>query len=215
MKKEIHKVIHNAKRFTISHKHSIIVSGLGRSGTTLLYNSLIQNHFFQRMPFMATFSEIFEYDITGLAFKTHAYPPETLDKHFKLVYLFGNPYNTILSTHRRINEWGKLHHEHLGSKDFKPNDSILYEDTFHLINHFDKWYKKQNYSFITIKYEYLYDKNTLDELSTFLGFKVKLFPQRLRKTNWQNHPLGKIVEQTYKELYEKINSAENVKIWSL
>ncbi len=194
-------------------KSSIIVAGLGRSGTTLVYNSLLYNHYFKPTPFTTNLNSLMDYDSKGFVYKTHDLPPKELNDSFKLIYLFGNPMNTVLSTHRRINEWGRLHHKHLHSNLFKDNDDILYKDILMLNEHFDKWYRKQKFSFVSIKYEMLYTEDTQNALSDYLGFKIKLFPQKKRNTDWKTHPMGDIVYNTYKQLFLKIEESENYKIW--
>lgn len=194
-------------------KPPIIIAGLGRCGTTLVFNSIITNHFYlghNGVIQIQNYSGVFSKDYV---YKTHDYPAVSTLENAKIVFMFGNPYNTILSTHYHINMFGVLHHRHLGSKMYKTNDDIFYNDTLDLGRLFDSWYKPQNFDFLSVRYESLYDKNTIENLSDYLGFNLKLFPYKPRSTDWNIHPMKEELIKTYGDLYDKIEKAEDVKLW--
>lgn len=208
-KRIFHRLIQGLK----NHNEAIIIAGLGRCGTTLVYNSFINNHHFSENRELIQLQDFRDQFVNGIAYKTHDYPPVILPKNVKLIFMFGNPMDTVLSYHQRMNDWGKQHHYHLGSNRFKSNDNIFFEDTLNLGELYQAWNKPQNFEFITVRYENLYDAVTIKTLSDFLGFEFRLLPKKQRNTNWQTHPLKDVLFKTYGRLFEQIKKAENVKIW--
>jgi hypothetical protein len=194
-------------------KNAVIVAGLGRCGTTLLYQAL-RNYGF-KTP--AGFVDDLEGNVKlepGCVYKTHALPPSNLPEHVKLVFMFGNPMDIVISTHKMINRWGREHHRHMGSDRFVCNDCVLEADTLQLHKHFDSWYCSHSWPFISLRYEALYKRETLKALRCFLGINFKLPPFHRRSTDWTQHPEKKKLWQIYGDLNEKIARAEDVRIWS-
>jgi hypothetical protein len=193
------------------NKSPIVIAGLGRCGTTLLTRSLVhtlkgKNYFIDELKGSEFRS--------GTVFKTHDYPVFGDVKVYpKVIFMFGNPLDTIVSTIRVINEWGHKHYSHLHSKKFVPNESLIYEDGLNLERLFDEWYKPQKFSFLSIRYESIYEKESQKLLSRYLDYKIKMLPYKERKSNWSNHPQKEILLKTYGSLLEKINNAENCKLW--
>jgi len=194
-------------------KDPIIIAGLGRCGTTLVFNSIIENHLYSGYNGIIQIKDYQGDYLNDVIYKTHDYPPVSLPENVKIIFMFGNPYNTIVSTHRHINLFGELHHKHLGSNKYKLNNDIFYEDTLKLEQLFDAWNKSQNFDFLSLRYESLYDSKSIEILSEFLGFKLKLFPEKERKSNWTRNPKRDQLEKVYGDLFNRIESAENIKIW--
>jgi hypothetical protein len=194
------------------YPNAIIVGGLGRCGTKLICKSLKKSGILKNKTFLDRIDEQKEY-INGFYYKTHDYPPDNLPANVKLIYMFGNPMNTAISAHKQINEWGYLHHYHLNSDLYKFNNDVFYNDTLLLHKHFDAWYKEQNFEFISIKYEALYDQRTAEILNHFLGFQISLIPFAKRESDYKTHPQKEHLIKTYGELNEKIKRAENVRVW--
>ena len=192
---------------------AVIVAGMGRCGTTLLYDALAE-YGFKYTTFLGSFRECFIYRY-GSVYKTHYLPPDKLHNNVKLIYMFGNPYDIVISATSQINSWGKLHHEHIGSNLFVENNELYYKDTLQLNKHFDMWYRQQGFSFISIKYEALYEENSRKILNKYLGFELRLPSYRKRESAWEDHPRRKELISLYGELYEKIESVECVKMWDI
>lgn len=197
-----------------SNRNPIVIAGLGRCGTTLMYNSILENHYYLMSSGILMFDdEQIQFGWNEL-FKTHDYPPKNLPNKVKLIFMFGNPLNTVISAHRLMNHWGQKHHEHLRSNQFRPNNEILKSDTLKLHELFDAWNQVQNFSFISVRYETLYSKKTLNALSDYLGFRLQLLPQQPRISDWETHPKKKQLLSVYGDLHKKILDADDVKIWS-
>jgi len=195
-----------------SFKNVIIIGGLGRCGTQLICKSLKNSGISENSYFLDRFDKQKEY-INGVYYKTHDYPPDYLPPNVKVIYMFGNPMNIVISAHKQMNEWGYLHHYHLNSNLYTFNDELFYKDTLLLHRHFDAWYKNQNFEFISIKYESLYNTETIEILNNFLGFELKLLPFAKREADYKTHPHKENLIKTYSALNEKIKSADNVKVW--
>jgi len=180
-----------------------IIAGLGRCGTTILYRSLVP-----RRGMLRRF-EGPDQIVTGV-YKTHDRPPESFNKTVKVVFLFGSPFEIVISSHRMINEWGINHSYNLCSSRFKMNNSLFPEDTLELEKSFDLWYKKQSFPFMALRYETMWDSGILEELSDYLEIKVKLPEYRERKSLIKNHPYEMTIRETYKSLALKIDKARDV-----
>jgi hypothetical protein len=201
------------RRLNRAHaRHAYIVAGLGRCGTTLVFNSLVRRGYKGDLPFLRRFDDLDSYQ-NGAVYKTHYLPPESLPDNVKLIYLFGHPIDTIISTHRMINQWGARHHANLGSESFRSNDDIFYRDSLALCEHFDRWYRPQAFPFISIRYEALHLVDTRTALSRFLGFELRLPPNRERRANRSEHSMRDQILEVYRELDRRIEQAEDVRIW--
>jgi len=150
----------------------------------------------------------------GVIYKTHDYPNIiNLENDPKIIFMFGSPLDSAVSATKRINAWGEEHYLHLHSDKFIPNEQLIHEDALLLEDLFDSWYKIQKFPFLSVRYESLYEDNVLQRLNDFLGYRLQMIPFEERKSSWKNHPKKDILKKTYNKLLEKINNAENVKIW--
>lgn len=152
-------------------------------------------------------------------------PPLTLNNKLKAVYIYGDPYNIVLSLFRR-----KYHHyqsvkllfkcSHI--KPINPDCTIeqyLQEgiDRLQLENHFDNWHNARiNYPIMLIKYEAIWDN--LPIIFDYLEIsreEIKNFPSRKnRSSDWQflSEELKKKLSNMYGELHEKIMNFDDLKI---
>lgn len=201
---------HKVNNRKVHNLQPIIIAGIGRCGTTLLYNSLQAKGFIGSG--MITNSEDTKFE-KGNIYKTHDYPPDQLPVEAKVIFMFGNPYDIVISTSRKINQWGLEHFEHLASPKYIPNKQLFQSDDLLLERLFDAWMQKQSFSFISIKYEFLYSPKVKEVLNNYLGFKIDLPPRRERKANWQIHPEHEQLKKVYRDLFHKIEKAEDIKIW--
>jgi len=190
---------------------SVVIAGMGRCGTTLLYDAL-RRRGFRGSRFVPSQQEVQRFR-TGHVYKTHDFPPPSLPDYVRLIFLFGNPMDIVISTHRKINEWGALHHRHLRSALFQPNDSVFQHDTLRLHEHFEQWYRRQPFPFLSLRYESLFDAPTRDALEHYLGFHVPLPQFRKRDADWSNHPQRDRLWRLYGDLYEAVNRVEDVRLW--
>jgi hypothetical protein len=196
---------------SLSSRNSYVIAGLGRCGTTLVYKSIIDTTGgVKGKKFITRFSEQKRY-INGSVYKTHDLPPARLPENVKLVYMFGNPMNAALSGYHTFVK--DKHFHNIGSDMHNQRDNLFTKDILLLEKHFDAWYKPQGFKFISIRYEALYERDTLDMLEKYLEFKIRLPTYRERKTNWETHLMKQSLEKTYSRLDAKIRAAEDCKIW--
>ena len=193
-----------------SYKHAVFVAGLGRCGTTLLYNAIVAARIADK-GFSPRFSDVRL--LNPGVYKTHDRPPSFLPEHVKVIFLFRNPFEIAISANKMINQWAYLHHYNLCSERFQPNHSIFYEDTLELKKSFDLWYQTQSFTFISIRYESLWEKGTLDTLNRYLNVEVKLPRRTPSPSRVDRHPQEACIRATYASLHEKIQAARDVKIW--
>ena len=147
-------------------------------------------------------------------YKTHDYPdivnfPESI----RVIFMFGNVVDTVLSLSKRMNRFydtlSKVYH----SENMIHTASMFHDDILNLENLFDTWYKSHSFPLITIRYETLYSERTQKMLTDFLGFRVKFPPYRKRKTDQLSFSYRDTVIKTYASLSQKIELAEDCKIW--
>lgn len=194
-------------------KAPILIAGLGRCGTTLVRDAILNNSSYVRAGKFIREIENTSFS-KNTVYKTHCYPPKSLPENLKVVFLFGNPIDIVISTHYKINEWGRLHHQHLQSDAFIPNDTILNKDTLNLYHQFDQWYKHQPFTFISVKYENLYDQKTVKFLSDYLEIPFILPKFRQRQSYLKNLFLRDNVLACYGSLNDKIEkNTTPFKLW--
>jgi len=150
---------------------------------------------------------------SGNVYKTHFFPPAELPDNVKVVFLFGDVLNTVISTHRMINQWGARHYHHLGAPRYRTNDDVFDGDSLNLLGHFDEWYRPQGFPFVSVRYETLYSASSRAVLSRFLGFDLRLLPHRERETNGRAHPKRDRILEQYGELDRRVRAAEDARFW--
>jgi hypothetical protein len=216
--------------------HAVLIAGLGRCGTTLLFDTLVNKlNFGGFIVDISNDTLAKEYDTlgqndlakfwydypriqwkSGHVYKTHDFAPKNL-QNIKVVFLFGDPRNIVLSAHNVSPEEFilPLHYKHMHA-DFSKRSKYLIKDVLRLEENFDSWYKSQNFPLITVRYEKLY-KN-VDMLEAFLNQSLQLPPYKERRFSWEaltaTSSFGKhLICKTYQSLITKINNAEDIKIW--
>lgn len=155
-------------------------------------------------------------------------PPKTFSEPVKVVYIFGDPYNAILSYFRRRKEqrktWVKEHCKNIRGEYKKINenwDLLDYlkngEDLFKLEEHFDNWtnIKEKDYQVAVLKYEStsIYIKDLLDFIDMDPS-KSDKFEFKKRKSDWRNQPkeVKDLLEKMYGGFYEKYKNYPGFKI---
>ncbi|MFT6319138.1 MAG: hypothetical protein ACI8RP_000927 [Urechidicola sp.] len=197
--------------FYKSTNSPVIVSGMGRCGTTLLANAICETRGY-KYRFARDISVV---NLTnGKLFKTHDYPNfEIKNNDCKVVFMFGDIRNIVISATKMINRWGDNHFKNLQSPNYNQYTEIYDKDVLCLENLFDAWYQKQDFPFMSIRYEALYHPKTIKMLNDFLGFKVVLPLYKERASSWEDSPHLQSIMKVYGQLHEKIEHTEDCKIW--
>jgi len=207
--------IREVKRFlkSLSENNAYIISGLGRCGTTLMQYALIETRgAIKSRRFLSRFSDEKTF-VKGTIYKTHSSPPATLPAHVKLVFMFGDPMNAALSGYKEFSKENDKHFQHIGASEVPDREEIFSRDVLLLEQHFDAWYQRQEFDFISVRYETLYAEETQAMLAEYLGFRLKLPPYRQRSTDWRQHERGDELATTYAGLSAKIEAAADCRIW--
>lgn len=192
-------------------RNAFVVAGMGRCGTTLMYEAL-RTYGLLGTPFLSSLTSHGVYK-GGRVYKTHDFPGRSLPPHVKLVFLFGNPMDIVISTDRKINEWGRRHHAHLGSDEFVQNDVLFERDSLRLADHFDAWYRPQPFEFVSVRYEALFDPSVRARLEHYLELAVPWPVFRKRKADWTTHPRREELWSLYGALCRRIEQAEDLTVW--
>jgi hypothetical protein len=207
--------IREIKRYfkSLADDNAYIISGLGRCGTTLMQYALIETHgAIKSRNFLSRFSDEKKF-VKGTIYKTHSFPPATLPSHVKLIFMFGDPMNAALSGYREFSKENDKHFEHIGAASVPDREEIFSKDMLMLEQHFDSWYQRQGFDFISVRYETLYAEETRAMLAEYLGFRLNLPPYRQRRTDWRQHERRDELEATYSGLNAKIEAAADCRIW--
>jgi hypothetical protein len=155
--------------------------------------------------------------------REHAFSPSVFESlsNVRLGYMYGNPYNAVLSVFRRGYQQMHAKAMHAGSKT-RPSDmrgvtieSYLEKgvDEFCIERQFDNWTNlaAPHHPIILIKYETM--KESIGEVLTFFGVKDP-FPVKARQSSWRDQPaaIQAGLERMYGTLNEKIEAMPPVRI---
>lgn len=176
----------------------IVVASMPRCGSTMLCRVL------EGLPQKSTWNQ----NAANKVWKTHRFGSKR--RPFEpeyAIYLFGDPLLAVLSTLRRFK--GDLKHfRNCGCE--KPLDQIdiIHNDDMNLEKSFDYWYNESfDYPKCCVRYETMWEHQ--GDLSEFLGEEVELPDKKQRSTKLR---MKKQLMQTYGDLVEKIEEAEDFKI---
>lgn len=193
---------------------AIVINGIGKCGTTLLYNFFSKYH--GRGPFIRDLSNI----KGNIVYKTHT-PIPNAPKNAKVLYMFGDVYNTIVSFY---SSWMK-HGSH-----GRPNKGVLKNmlvknangtpfevKTFDFKKWLDNWYKPQGFPVMFVRYEKMH-KNAR-RIMSFCGLNnqpTSIFPQyKKRKTDWNtcNEEQKIKLQEFYGEAYNFVNTLPDITVF--
>ena len=155
--------------------------------------------------------------------KEHAYSPAVYDGHssLRLGYMFGNPYNSVLSIFRR--GYQQMHvvamHAHSGTVPVGLRGVSIEEylergvDEFFIERQLDNWVVNPNpkHPTILIRYELL--GGHIDEVLDFFACR-KAFVVTPRRSVWSDQPehIRKGLERIYGRMNEKIEALPAIQV---
>jgi hypothetical protein len=169
-------------------------------------------------------------------------PPKEIPDGTRVVYIFGDPLNAVISffnrrfylhsghgyiaqpTRTSRTDWAYEHCKKIQgdfsrfSSEWDLEDYLSQgEDLFGLEEHFDNWITAQvDYHIMLIRHETLWDH--LTEIFDFLNLphsEIEKFPPcKKRSSNWQDEPkhIQKKLFEVYGKLYNKIIEHPDIKI---
>lgn len=153
--------------------------------------------------------------ISDKTVREHAFSPRVYDneKQIKLGYVFGNPYNSVLSVFRRGFQvmHNKAMNANSGSKIANLKDMSLEEylergiDEFNLNRQLTNWLNPElvKHPTILIKYETLGDN--IEEILAFFDCP-KPFSVKTRQSSWLDQPSDIVngLENMYGDFYKRV-----------
>lgn len=174
--------------------NNILIAGIPRSGTTLIYKAIRINN-------------------KGFTAKTHLLPDLDksmegikIDDSFKVIFLFGNPINSIISTYKMCKNkyWMVKHAKHCGYLDNIYPLDIINKDNLNYEKMFDEWMTTNRFKVLPIRYEEIW--NNVKEIEKFVGFKINLleYKERETKTTDVSQEILNKIKVTYRDLIKKI-----------
>lgn len=180
-----------------------IVNGLGRCGTTVLYNSISQ--VVKAGGFVRNLHCKLE---AGFVYKTHDYPPkDMIPKNWRAIFLFGNVYDIVMACMKIGNLVPHMENMHSFSTDKK--DCMIY-DTMRMEMLFDRWMNARSvFNVSLIRYESMFNDDTRAYINKFTGLNIKLPEYRPRKTKATKEQIDAL-SHIYGSLQCKVDSTPDV-----
>ncbi|MDT9266490.1 tetratricopeptide repeat protein [Limnospira sp. PMC 1223.20] len=179
-------------------QNNFIVAGIPRSGTTMIFRVLAglppgnttPRHYFSSVK------------------KTHALAPQKLPKEYKVIFIFGDVINSIIST--KSSRYDKFHFLNCGCTKDPENTDIYLEDALNYTAMFESWNQDNGYPVISVRYEAIY--NNVDRISEFLGINLILPPFKPRSTKHSDCSDDQLqnIKTTYQNLIDKVQNAPDI-----
>jgi hypothetical protein len=180
----------------------IIVAGIPRSGTTLMFRALAG------LPPGSTTPAS---DLNGVV-KTHSFEPRNFEGAACALFLFGNPILSVISTKRK--RYDQNHFRNCGAGDLDPETTdIFVGDHLNYERMWDAWTSRQGFPVIAIRYERLHD--SIRYVENMLSRSIPLPPLKPREADIsQVRPEElDLIRKTYATLQAKIDKAPDVSIF--
>lgn len=223
LKQKIIKLIFRIiRKLAIREPVVVIVSSLGRSGSTMLTKSIasgmIKQGLYKKLlnygiPFIKEAWNLATTNFSvGYVYKTHDYPVNIKENNYKYIFTYSDPLELIISLDRmkkyHDENWIKNHYAHLHSIYNLPNE-YLKKDSLNLEKLFDAWIEIDEDNLYCIALDDLWDHK--DKIEDFLGFNFELPIKRNREKNIEsdledNNQLSKV----YETLISKIEKHSNL-----
>lgn len=197
------------------HRPAILCASIGRVGSSLLYQSIIQARarsiFGSFTPSDTALLSHACWDLgresirPGYVVKTHDLPYHLVaTTPMKVVFLFGRPSDTVLSVLRRVRDrgptWHQRHWRHMHAMgDFAD---VIERDVMRLEEQIDAWPAVTGIPVLAINYEAIWAVQPI--LEDFLGFAVPLPTRRDRSFDDMDPLIVSRVRHAYARLDDKV-----------
>lgn len=181
---------------------TIIVAGLGRSGTTIVADELKKQYkVFSKDYFISRFQD---YNCTntiekrkkkirpGYLYKTHDFAPKILPSYVKVIFIYGNPINTTFSAKKNYKKKAMLK---FGS-DSSLFPKLFEQDIMNLYDILKSWIHHKHIPILAMKYEVMW--NSENEIRNFTDFTEFKLPAYIRRTDYKTIYSDKLYEQVEK-----------------
>lgn len=203
------------------HRKPILVASMGRSGSTLLFNSIIDACIrtnYKLIPYNLAYKIVHSshgFDLkntrfhNGMVYKTHGFPSQISHDYNNLnvIFIYGSCFEavrSVLSCQKQYGDkWINNHLKHLSSpEDF---NSILEKDVLQIEKQIKEWSNQSRFRTLYVRFDEIW--NFKGEISDFLELNIKLPKQRSRsdKSFLSQYDNSKLVN-TYGALENFIDS---------
>jgi len=178
-----------------SQQPPILVASMGRSGSTLVYDSIVKGmvkkRFFLQAPSLGGLVRDVIWKLSGahfqngLVYKTHDLPASLkVGDRPIVIFLFGSASDAARSVLQCENtqgyEWIKSHLKHLSA--IGTLDDLPFKDVLRFSEQLDEWLSCQAVPILALRYEDLWTSDAEEKLSHFVGFSVRLPERRARES---------------------------------
>ncbi len=213
-----------AHKLNNSSRPPILVSSMGRAGSTLLFQAIMKSLAIDRFPYLPlSISRLLCHGtmwfpgyklFKGLVHKTHVHGYDfPNDTNTKIIYVFCKPSDSVLSVintkSRRGKGWINEHFHNL--KVNGKFEDLPYRDVLRLEDHLKGWLSKKSVNILFIRYENIWEyKNEIEE---FLNLKINLPEFKLRRElSEEAESFRDICKKNYAEFDKKVDKIPNFSI---
>lgn len=194
----------------------IIVASMGRSGSTLVYDAVVEavlarsplRNFSLGHKLTADWSWSLSNKplIRGTVYKTHDYPDRLDVNGGKAIFLFGSTLNAAKSVHsakeRFGQDWVEEHFAHLRSEG--KYEDLFKCDVLNFEQQIKSWAVNETIPTLCLRFETLWENS--ERISEFLDMKVTLPKKRTRTAD--NYDLE--IEKALKHIFDPIDERLSV-----
>ena len=185
------KILQTISELGFLSRPPIVVASIGRSGSSMLFRSILAshpNHRFhpsKRVVRKFTKRKAWELKKTALknngVYKTHDLPCRVKHVQPLYIFIFSTPSRAAISVVKRAltdddPNWLDKHSKHLGKK--ATIESVIHGDALGFATQIDTWFNFEEAPVLVLKFEKLWENKEI--LERFLGFKIQLPHQRER-----------------------------------
>ena len=209
-----------------SDRTPILVSSMGRAGSTLLFQEIMKSLAKERYPHLPlSLARLLCHGamwfpgnvlFKGFVHKTHVpeyYFPK--DTNTKIIYVFCKPSDSVLSVintkSRRGLGWISEHFQNLKVKgNYKD---LAYRDVLMLEDHLMGWLSRKSKNLLIIRYEKIWEYKS--EIEEFLNLKINLPKFKLRRQlSNEADSLRGICKKNYASLEKKVEKFSDFSIFN-
>jgi hypothetical protein len=200
-----------------------LVASMGRSGSTIVFEALVNGLALQRFGFLKDHLRLtrvvqsWAFDlpkaklIGGVVYKTHDFPTQDLCiARPKIVYVFGTASVAAVSVYSCLERYGRAwidrHFDHLRADG--PFEEMWSRDVLRFGDQLEAWINVQGLDVLSVRYESLWDHEMA--ISDFVGFPVKLPPRRQRFTTAKETDVMVRATDLYSSLDARIEALPDV-----
>lgn len=205
-------------------KKPIVIASTGRSGSTMLYESVVNSYIKSRYGKLCANKVLYKYlkkaaggyadrvkdliKIKQPIIKTHSLFREEYIDSAKYIFVFGDPFESAKSVENIVTNkdkvWFEEHVYHLESSGYI--EDIYKSDVLNYNEQIESWASKKRSSILVLSYDDIW-KN-MDDVSKHIGFSVEIPKKKTRKKKKNveiyNEELFSCLSAHANDLYQKI-----------